>query len=415
MVISVIGLGFVGLTTALGLASKGHIVYGIETDQVRQETIKSGNLPFFEPHMQEALTDHLNSHFYVEDNLEKAISESETVFFCVGTPIADDGSADLSYVFEALTQIMPLISKKTHPTLAIKSTVPPGTLKNKIVPMLIKQGYKPGNGFEIVNNPEFLREGNCWNDFIYADRIVIGDFGDKGFNNLKRVYSQFYAPKICVTPNTAEFLKYLSNTFLATMISYSNEMARIAEAVGDVEISRAFSILHDDRRWIDGSMSNYVYPGCGYGGYCLPKDTQAMLHVGGEYGERMGILNEVIRMNSEIPERIVSRLSNGLDSNSTIGILGLAFKPETNDVRDSSSAKIIKKLNDRGFNNIVAFDPVAVKEFQETYPDLHLQYAVNADDVIDKSDRTAIITAWQQFKKYKNLSKVFDFRYMKND
>lgn len=415
MVISVIGLGFVGLTTALGLAFKGHTVYGIETNPSRRETIKSGILPFYEPHMQEALTELLNTRFYVEESPEKNISESETVFFCVGTPFADDGSADLTFVFDALTQVMPFINFQMHPTLVIKSTVPLGTLKNKIVPMLTKQGYIPGDGFEIVNNPEFLREGNCWDDFIHADRIVIGDFGNKGFENLERVYRKFDAPKICVTPNTSEFIKYLSNTFLATMISYSNEMAGVAETVGDVEISRAFSILHDDRRWIDGSMSDYVYPGCGYGGYCLPKDTRAMLHVGKEYGERMGILGEVIRMNNDIPERIVSKLTDRLNSSSIIGILGLAFKPGTNDVRDSSAAKAIKKLNDRGFYNILAFDPVATKEFRESYPELCLQYSDNADDVIHRCRRTAIITAWQQFKKYKDLSNVFDFRYMKND
>lgn len=415
MVISVIGLGFVGLTTALGLASTGHIVYGIETNQARRETIKNGIVPFYEPHMQEALTELLDSRFYVEESPQKAISDSETVFFCVGTPFSDDGSADLSFVFDALTQVMPFIDSQKHPTLVIKSTVPLGTLKNKIVPMLIKQGYIPGDGFEIVNNPEFLREGNCWDDFINADRIVIGDFGNKGFENLERVYSKFDAPKIRVTPNTSEFIKYLSNTFLATMISYSNEMAGVAEAIGDVEIGRAFSILHDDRRWIDGSMSDYVYPGCGYGGYCLPKDTQAMLHVGRAYGERMGILGEVIRLNNDIPERIVSVLTLGLSSDSPVGILGLAFKPGTNDVRDSSAAKTIKVLNKRGFYNITAFDPVAANAFREAYPELRLQYSDDADEVIGSCCRTAIITAWQQFRKYKALSDVFDFRYMKND
>lgn len=412
MVITVIGLGFVGLTTALGLSSKGHIVYGIENNSERRNSISCGNLPYHEPHMYDALNKYLNKCFFVEERLEKAIPESDTVFFCVGTPFADDGSADLSFVYNAIDQTMPLLCEKKHTTLVIKSTVPMGTLQNKIIPRLIRQGYKPGSNFELVNNPEFLREGFCWKDFINADRIVIGDLGEDGFNNLLRVYQDFEAPKIHVTPNTAEFIKYLSNTLLATLISFSNEMADVAEAVGNVEISKAFSILHDDHRWISGSMSSYVYPGCGYGGYCLPKDTLAMLHLGQEYDQKMGILNEVIRVNSEMPERIANRIIDGMTNKSTIGILGLAFKPGTNDVRDSSAAKIINQLNLKGFKNIIAFDPVAKLEFQTTYPQLRLQFADSKEEVIINSDKTAIITAWPEFREYLDCPKVIDFRYM---
>ena len=412
MVITVIGLGFVGLTTALGLSSKGHLVYGIENNTERRNTIACGKLPYHEPYMQEALDKNLNKFFFVVEDLKKAISNSDTVFFCVGTPFADDGSADLTYVYNAIDQTMPLLCEQKHTTLVIKSTVPMGTLQNKIIPRLIKQGYMPGSVFELVNNPEFLREGFCWKDFINADRIVIGDSGEAGFNNLLRVYQDFEAPKIHVTPNTAEFIKYLSNTLLATLISFSNEMADVAEAVGNVEISKAFSILHDDHRWISGSMSSYVYPGCGYGGYCLPKDTQAMLHLGQEYNQKMGILSEVIRVNSELPEKIADRITDGMTKNSTIGILGLAFKPGTNDVRDSSAAKIINQLNLKGFKNIIAFDPVAKLEFQTTYPQLRLQFADSKEDVIRNSDKTAIITAWPEFREHLDCPNVIDFRYM---
>ncbi len=412
MVITVIGLGFVGLTTALGLASKGHTVYGIESDNNKRTIISSGKIPFYEPFMQPQLEQLLNKKLFIRSEQSGAVEQSECVFFCVGTPFGTDGSADLGYLKKAISDTMQLISPELHPALAIKSTVPAGTLQNDISPMLEEMGFIPGTSFELVNNPEFLREGFCWKDFIEPDRIVIGASSDKGFEILERVYSGFDAPIVKVSTNTAEFIKYLSNTFLATMISYANEMADFARTLGNIDIIKAFSVLHNDRRWENNTMSSYVYPGCGYGGYCLPKDTNAMLYIGKKYNKNMKILSAVIETNNEIPLRIAEIMVSSVGKNAVAGILGLSFKPFTDDVRDTSAAKIIRKLNEMGYKRILVYDPIAQEEFLKAYPELDVIACGSSDEVVNGSDTVGIVTAWPEFSVYKSNPKVTDFRYM---
>ncbi len=413
MVITVVGLGFVGLTTALGFAFKGHTVYGIETDEDKREMIQTGRLPFYEPFMQEQLKQWLGRRLFLCPEQSAAVPQSEAVFYCVGTPCAEDGSADLRFLTAALRETMPLINKQLHPALVVKSTVPVGTVSRILVPLLTEEGYCPQKDFEVVNNPEFLREGNCWEDFINADRIVMGASSTCGWKILDNVYAEFGAPKIHVSTNTAEFIKYLSNTFLASMISYANEMANFAVEAGDIEVETAFSVLHQDKRWKDQSMSSYVYPGCGYGGYCLPKDTNAMLSIGTAYGQEMPILHAVVQTNEKMPQVIADRIASQVEKHQTIGILGLAFKPHTDDVRDAAAAKIIRFLNEKGYHHILAYDPVAQDAFQKAYPALDLFYSNSAEELTAKSDIAAIITAWPQFYSLKTCKNVIDFRYMR--
>ena len=296
--VTVFGLGFVGLTTALGFAHMGRTVYGIDVDEERKNSLRKGKLPFFEPDMDEILNECLDKTFFVTDDIEKAIAESEYIFYCVGTPYGKDGSADLTYLFHAIDTTVDAIKDDKFRVIITKSTIPPSTTLEKIVPYVRNKGERT-RFIGIANNPEFLREGHCWSDFMEADRIVLGVEDDRSELMLRALYSTMDVPIYAVSYNTGEFIKYLSNTLLATMISYSNEMAEVADTIGGIEIGKAFRILHMDKRWGDCNMKSYVYPGCGYGGYCLPKDTNALFAQAKEKGYEAQILKNVIALNDK--------------------------------------------------------------------------------------------------------------------
>lgn len=417
MVITVFGLGFVGLTTALGFSEYGHEVYGIEVNDKRLQTIQSGKLPFLEPGLDAALERHLNNHFHPvsPDKLDEAITQSDCVYYCVGTPYGQDGQADLTYLLAAIDQTLKAIQDKKFRVLVVKSTIPPSTTEKKIIPYVETKGIKVGENIGIANNPEFLREGHCWDDFMGADRIVLGVSDEKSESVLRSIYTTVKEPVFCVSLTTGEFIKYLSNTLLATLISYSNEMSEVADVLGDIDVAKAFRILHLDKRWGGCDMSSYVYPGCGYGGYCLPKDTNALYAVTKSEGFDAQILKNVIEVNNTMPdfivERIVKAACNRKDSK--LAILGLSFKPGSDDVRDAPSAKIIKGLINKGFNRILAYDPVANEAFETCYH-LPVTYYTDLSQVVKDADLLVIATAWKEFKAIPSLSvkPVVDCRYM---
>jgi UDPglucose 6-dehydrogenase len=417
MVITVFGLGFVGLTTALGFSEYGHTVYGVEVNEKRLETIQGGKLPFLEPGLDEALVRHLNKHFHPINTtqLAEAIAQSDCVYYCVGTPYGKDGQADLTYLLAAIDQTIAAVKDEKFRVLVTKSTIPPSTCATKIIPHLEKKGITVGDRYGVANNPEFLREGHCWDDFMNADRIVLGVSDEKSEAKLREIYKDQTMPVFCVSLNTGEFIKYLSNTLLATLISYSNEMSVIADTIGGIDVAKAFRILHMDKRWGGCNMASYAYPGCGYGGYCLPKDTNALYAVAKTSGFDAQILKNVIGTNDNMPAFIADRIirAAGNDQNARIGILGLSFKPGSDDVRDAPSAKIIRQLIERGYKNVYAFDPVANEEFASHY-DLAMTYCGSVKETIDNSDLLVIATAWPEFKEIHSLTekKVVDCRYM---
>lgn len=418
MVISVIGLGFVGLTTALGFAEFGHKVYGVEQDAARLAEIRTGKLPFAEPGLDDALTRHLHKSFLPVDTTEAQLvwPECDAIYFCVGTPYGEKGAADLSYLRQAVKTVMECLRGQAgFRVLAVKSTVPPGTTQREIMPYAESLGGKTGENIGIANNPEFLREGHCWDDFIHADRIVLGVSDDKTKSVLRQVYAATKIPVYCVSLNTGEFIKYLSNTLLATLISYANEMADAAEHIGDIEIRRAFEILHLDKRWNGGAMASYVFPGCGYGGYCLPKDTNAFLACANLAGSKASILRQVIAVNESMPRRSAEKIiaALGSDKRKKIGILGLSFKPGSDDCRYSPSALIIGELWRRGYRHIAAYDPQATDKFRALY-DFSLEYCDDYTDIIDRADVLAILTAWDDFRDIgeRTAKPVIDCRYM---
>ena len=413
--VTVVGLGFVGLTTALGFAEYGHKVYGIEINEERMATIQSGKLPFLEPGLDGALARHLGKNFVPTADWKSAIADSECVYYCVGTPYGEDGQADLTYLYSAVEQTINAIADHNFRVLVTKSTIPPSTTANRIIPFLEEHGIKVPEQLGVANNPEFLREGHCWEDFTHADRIVLGVSDARSEEVLRKLYSKEAAPVCCVSLNTGEFIKYLSNTSLACLISYANEMSMAADAIGGIDVANAFRILHMDKRWQTGSIRAYFYPGCGYGGYCLPKDTNAFYARAKDHGFDGQILKQVIHLNDEMAEVTARRIMQAAGENRDvcIGILGLSFNPGSDDVRDTPSAKIIQALNKTGYHNITAYDPVAAEEFKKHYS-LACRYVDSYEDLLEQAETVAITTAWPQFADVKTRTNapVVDCRYM---
>jgi len=414
--ITILGLGFVGLTTGLGFSKKGFKTYGIDINTERLNQLKKHQIPFHEPHLKEVLEENLGTSFILDAPFEEAIKNSEAIFICVGTPSAPDGSADLKYILQAVDDILDVDDDKFK-VIITKSTVPPSTISKKVFPYVEQKAKQLNRSIGLASNPEFLREGYCWEDFIEPDRVVIGVEDEKSKELLSKIYKPFNAPIHYVSYNSAEFIKYLSNTLLSTLISFSNEMSMIADHIGDIDIPKAFKILHEDKRWTGkpAGMSSYVFPGCGYGGYCLPKDTAALNSIAIENGVDTQILKGNLAINDQIKDFVVKKVSTQLNKNSTIGILGLAFKPDSDDVRLTPSKDIIEKLIENGYTDIHAYDPIANTSFKKEYPTLEITYKDDLNSLLDAVDNVVILTGWKEFKNNShviNEKNVFDFRYM---
>ncbi|MGY6741092.1 MAG: UDP-glucose dehydrogenase family protein [Cecembia sp.] len=416
MKISILGLGFVGLTTGLGFAKKGFKTYGFDVNEERLNKLKNFVIPFHEPHLKEVLEETHDKTFFLGEAFETAIKESDAIFLCVGTPEKSDGSADLTYLLGAIDQVLAVDTGKFQ-VLITKSTVPPSTVSTEVIPhvnSILKD--KPNRKVGFASNPEFLREGYCWEDFIQPDRVVIGVEDESSKTILDAIYRPFNAPIHYVNYNTAEYIKYLSNTLLSTMISYANEMSMIAGAIGDIQVKKAFQILHEDKRWYGNpaGMKSYVYPGCGYGGYCLPKDTSALVKISEKNGFSPEILKANLKTNQDIKPFLVDQIEKRASKNEAIGILGLSFKPDSDDVRITPPKEVIEILLQRGFETIYAYDPIAIDEFKTHYPTLKIEYIDDLEKIVELSDHLVLLTGWKEFKDNKSLLEkktVFDYRY----
>ena len=398
-------MGFVGLTSALGFATKGIEVLGYDVQKEKTNCIANGRVPFLEPHLEEALKKTLGKTFFVADTMQQAVSSAEVILFCVGTPCAETGEANLAYLCSAVKEAEHFAPAEC--IFTVKSTVPPSTVLKVVLPI--------SGGHHVAMNPEFLREGHAWEDFMEPDRIVLGVENDEAWNVLSSLYECFEAPIYRTSATTAEFIKYLSNSLLATMISFSNEMAGLADNVGNINISDAFHILQEDKRMRGAGISHYIYPGCGYGGSCLPKDTKALLSVGRQNGVEMPILSSVIDTNDNMADRTAEKIISKLSSKEQkVGILGLAFNPHSDDVRSTPAAGIIGELAARGYTNILAYDPVANENFGKSYDFPFLQYCNTAEELCNQCSVAAIVTIWPEFaridKRYPSTTFV-DCRY----
>ncbi len=413
--ITVIGLGFVGLTTALGFSEKGNKVYGYDINTEKIKSLKNKKVPFYEPGLDEALHRQLYHNFVIVDDLSHAVNQSRVIFICVGTPSDEQGKADLKYLFAAIDDILKNRTDNDFKVLVIKSTVPPSTTAKKVLPYLEHKGLKVGKDIGLANNPEFLREGHSWEDFMQPDRVVTGCSDTKSQQLLNEIYLPFQVTVHAVSLNSGEFIKYLSNTLLATMISYANEMSMAADAIGDIKLAEAFKILHEDKRWFGSpaAMASYVYPGCGFGGYCLPKDTMAFTMQSRKKGFDPQILSKVMKTNEQIKDFVVSKIISQASPSQTLGILGLSFKSNSDDVRQTPVKPIIEKLMAKGYKNIIAYDPQAMTTFASQYS-MSIQYAASLEELVEKADIHVLLTSWPEFREKKALiktKKVFDFRY----
>lgn len=421
MKISVFGLGFVGLTTAVGFASKwlnkNNIkVCGYEIISKKAEMLKNGKIPFFEKGLEAELKKTINKNLKITNDIIEALNNAKIIFYCIGTPMGDDGSADLRFLLDALKNTAGNINKcEKKPILVIKSTIPPSSCNEIFLPFLENLGLKNNVDFVLASNPEFLREGSAFDDFINPDRIVIGSHEE--INELKEIYAPFKTKIIFVNPNTAEFIKYLSNTTLSMMISYANEMSIIAKNIGEIDIKKAFEVLHLDNRFFGNpsNIINYIYPGMGFGGYCLPKDTLALYKKSKDKGYTSKLIQEILEINNNIIDFHINEIKKSQENkNIKIAILGLSFKPNSDDVRDSKSLILIQKLQENGYKNINAYDPIAIEIFKNTY-DLKINYIDNLALILDSCDIFIIATAWEEFKKIQDKiphKKIYNLRYL---
>ena len=413
--IAVIGLGFVGLTTALGFAHKGFKVYGFDTDAEKTRKLNNGIIPFCEPSLDKFLKLYRNKRFFIASSIREAVANSKIIFYCVGTPSQSNGQTNFFFLKSSLKNSIKFIKKNDYKILVIKSSIPPTAVKKVIKPLIEKYGFEVGKDIGLANNPEFLREGYAWEDFINPDRIVIGANEKKCSVRLERIYKSFGCPIFIVSWNTAEFIKYLSNSLLANLISFSNEMSMIADGLKDIDIAKSFKILHLDKRWsgMPAKITSYAYPGCGFGGYCLPKDVSALYNISKNAGYEPSLIREILRVNTKIKEHFVKKIIKSADKNKYIGILGLSFKPNSDDVRDTAARYIIEALVKKGYKRIIAFDPMSVDNFRRHYK-LPILYAQNLEEVVEKCNPLVLITAWDEFKLKKKLFKnktVIDGRY----
>ncbi|MGO4532377.1 UDP-glucose/GDP-mannose dehydrogenase family protein [Paenibacillus sp. 2TAF8] len=414
--ITVVGLGFVGLTAALGFAEKGYSVKAYDADIYKTIELSKGELPFHEPGLSTMLNKHLNENLVLCDSLEESLSDVKLIFICVGTPYLEGAGLDLSMLLNVVKDICRFSPKDSYQSIIIKSTIPPGTMRTKIKPVIEECGLRVGQHIGLAYNPEFLREGNAWHDFMHPDRIIIGELDRVTSDLLVKLYESFAVPCAQVTAETAEMLKFSSNALLATMISFANEQALIAEHIGQVNIPELFRLLHMDKRWsgAPAGMINYVYPGCGFGGYCLPKDTLALKNTASQHGVEAKILNAVMEVNLDISEHTVRKIIRNLKHrDEQIGILGLAFKPGSDDVRQSPAVGIIEALLDEGCTNLTAYDPMAMRNFEEHYG-YPLKMANSLDEIVAGSDICVIVTAWPEFQALTHASniQIIDARYM---
>ena len=379
--LSIIGLGYVGLVTAVGFGLKGHRVTGIDVDGGKIESISNGVSPFYEEGLDEAIK---GVNFTATRDYQ-AVLDTNISFLCVNTPSNSNGSIDVTFLKKAAEQLAEVLKqKKTAHAVVVRSTVAPGTTGEVIIPILQSSGHTG-----ICINPEFLREGKALVDFTNPSRIVIGDDNGKTGDVLQELYNGFNCPVLRTDIKTAEMIKYASNAFLATKISFINEIGNICKEIGiDVyEVARGMGL---DERIGD----QFLNAGIGFGGSCLPKDLKGVVARARELGYEPRILEEVLKFNERQPLKMLVLLKKHVPSlkGKVIGILGLAFKPNTDDIRDSKAIDIIEELLKEGVQ-IRAYDPKAMPNFKKLFPQIDYR---TPEEVLE-SDATLILTEWDEF------------------
>ena len=401
MNITIIGTGYVGLVTGACFSKMGNKVYCVDIDSEKIECLRNNVLPIFEPQLEEIVKTSLKrGDLIFTTDIKEALDNTDIVFIAVGTPMNDDGSANLDYVFSAARDIGNNLS---HDSLVvIKSTVPVGTafkVKEEIDNILSKNNSNVK--IDIASNPEFLKEGSAVNDCLRPDRIVLGAEKEEVFETLKDLYSSFvfnHDRFIVMDIKSSEMTKYVANAMLATKISFMNEIANICEVTGANIKNVRLGIGSDKRIGYD-----FIYAGCGYGGSCFPKDVQALINTAQQNGYDPKILSNVEKVNDNqkmvLVNKVVNRFGDDL-SGLTFAIWGLSFKPYTNDVREATSLTVVSSLIDKGAK-IRAYDSQAIEEFKKFIGDEYLdsiEFVDNRYSALDNCEALILITEWKEFR-----------------
>jgi UDPglucose 6-dehydrogenase/GDP-mannose 6-dehydrogenase len=407
MNVSIIGTGYVGLVTGACLAECGHDVTCVDVDPRKVEMINSARAPIHEDGLPELLERNSGRRLRASTDLAAAVAATDLIFIAVGTPAAA-GKIDLKYVEAAASEIgMALRSKASRSTVIVKSTVVPGTTLGVVRRALESaSGKTAGDGFGLGMNPEFLTEGSAVADFSQPDRLVLGGIDARTHEVLLELYASFDAavPRIVTNPTTAEMIKYASNAVLATMISFSNEIARLCTAVGEVDAIEVMRGVHQatyftTRRGsesVTAPITSFLEPGCGFGGSCLPKDVTALIGQGHEKGLALNLLQSVLDINRGQPDEMMRLIDRHFGSlqDVPVAVLGIAFKPDTDDVRESPAFPMLRKLKARGAR-VSAYDPVARPTDHADLAGVILAPSLRA--AVADAEVVVLVTRWQEF------------------
>ena len=419
MRVSIIGAGYVGLVSGVGLAQVGHQVVCVDRDHSKIDLINKGLSPIYEDGLEALLTANLGERLRAVTDLRQAVHATDLTLIAVGTPF-DGEWIGLQTIEEVSREIgEALATKAEYHTVVVKSTVLPGTTDSVVLPILEQaSGKRAGEDFGVGMNPEFLREGDAIRDFMNPDRIVLGGIDRRSQDALAELYAPFTAAEqLRTNTRTAEMIKYTANSLLATLISFSNEIADLTAKVG-VDAMEAMRGVHLDKRLtpintVDGSRVwpgaiSYLQPGCGFGGSCLPKDVKALIAFGAEHGSPMRILQAVIDVNEGQPAKMLELLGRHISDlkGAPITVLGLAFKPGTDDIRESPSLEVTERLLAEGAR-VVVYDPVANHEVAKVFGD-RIAYADSLESALDDAQGVLIMTNWSQFQRLPELLRDHD-------
>jgi len=414
MRISVIGTGYVGIVSGACFAETGHHCVCVDVDAAKVERINAGKAPIHEKGLDDLLARHAGNRLVATTDLRQAVLDTDITFIAVGTPF-DGRVIDLAYVREAARQIgAALADKAGWHAVIVKSTVVPGTTDDVVTPEIERaSGKKAGVGFGVGMNPEFLTEGTAIDDFMRPDRIVIGGGDERTLAMQREVYAAFEGtPMLAVNSKTAEMIKYASNSVLATMISFSNEIGNLCSTLGGVDVAdvmrgvhlaRYFSTPLADGSRVQAGISSFLWAGCGYGGSCLPKDTKALSAHGAARGMPMPLLDAVIATNLAQPERMLALLGKHFASlkGVRVALLGLAFKEDTDDMRESPAITLARLLLERGAV-VSGYDPVAHETARAALP-AAVTLAASLDEAVKGADALLLVTRWAEFRRLPQL------------
>lgn len=399
--VSIVGLGYVGLTMGICFASKGIKVYGVDINKAKIKVLKRGFLPIYEEKLDELFKIALEKNtFIATDNYEEAITNTNITFLTVGTPSRANGSIDLSFVKSASESIASVLKEKDdYHLVVVKSTVIPGTTRNLVGSIIRDHGKILGEEVGLCMNPEFLREGQAVHDLLNPDRIIIGEYDKKSGDLLEKFWRSFYenkAPPILRTNlETAEMVKYANNAFLALKISFANTIANICQHIPNCDVNIVMKGIGYDSR----ICPKFLRAGLGFGGSCLPKDVKAIIHFSEKLGYDPILLKACLEVNEKQPYKAIELLKKALGElkGKRIAILGLAFKPGTDDMREAVSIKIVNKLIEEKAR-VIVHDPKALRKAKRLWNE-QIDYAKSIEDALRNADGVIIVTEWDEYKK----------------